>query len=135
MSEQEAERAVDALREAVNRDVAQLIHHLRCSHAPDDTLSAAIDHVQQAVQLLRPWLQEGTGWSTVTIADKGAGVPFSYQDLVWLRVWSILALALAIDCPATPSAPALTLPTLVTVTTPEAAETLPIVAVCVAALA
>ena len=42
MSDEEAGHYTEGLPEAVNRDVAQLIHHLRCSNAPDETQNVEI---------------------------------------------------------------------------------------------
>ena len=44
------------LLEAINKDAGQLIHHLRCSHAPDEALAQATAHIRQAMEILRPWL-------------------------------------------------------------------------------
>jgi len=88
MSETDAGAPAASLYEAVNQDVVRLIHHLRCSEAPAAALSAAIGHVQEALQALRPWLQEGSGWSTVSIADRFAGLPFDNDDITGVMPYS-----------------------------------------------
>ena len=67
MARSSVETQLDGLRETVNQDATQLIRHLRCSHAPEDALNAAISHIQQAIAVLKPWLKEGEGWSTISI--------------------------------------------------------------------
>ena len=76
------------LREAVNRDVAQLIHDLRCSHAPEDILGEATAHIQQALDALKPWLREGQGWSTTSIAEDSAGIPLVAEDITSVMPYS-----------------------------------------------
>ncbi|CAA0098235.1 Uncharacterised protein [Halioglobus japonicus] len=65
-----------SLAEAVSQDVARLVNHLRCSEAPDDALEETTRHIQQAIETLKPWLQQGEGWSTVSIGTE-------MSDLVW----------------------------------------------------
>jgi acyl-coenzyme A thioesterase PaaI-like protein len=68
----------DGLAEEVNQDVSQLIHHLRCSRAPDKALLVAQAHIRDALSALKPWLEEGGGWSTISI---GSDVPeFGWQE-------------------------------------------------------
>lgn len=76
------------LREAVNRDVAQLIHDLRCSHAPPEILAEATGHIQQALDALQPWLKEGEGWSTISIASDSAGMPWEDEDITRVMPYS-----------------------------------------------
>ena len=63
------------LLEAINKDAGQLIHHLRCSHAPDEALAQATAHIRQAMEVLRPWLKQGEGWSTISITRVDAAIP------------------------------------------------------------
>ena len=68
----------DGLAEEVNQDVSQLIHHLRCSRAPDEALLVAQTHIRDALSALKPRLEEGGGWSTISI---GSDVPeFGWQE-------------------------------------------------------
>ena len=69
------------MSEAINQDVSQLIHHLRCSNAPDEVLSEATRYIQQAMNALRPWLQQGEGWSTISMAGDIPRVPWREDDL------------------------------------------------------
>ena len=71
----------DGLPEAINKDVGQLIEHLRCSNAPDDVLAEATGHIQEALQALAPWLQTGEGWSTISVGSDIPGFPWQDDDL------------------------------------------------------
>jgi acyl-coenzyme A thioesterase PaaI-like protein len=77
-----------ALREAINDDVAQLVHDLRCSHAPQEILAEATGHIQQALDALKPWLKEGAGWSTISIADDHSGMPWEEEDITSVMPYS-----------------------------------------------
>ncbi|MEZ5503758.1 MAG: PaaI family thioesterase [Halioglobus sp.] len=76
------------LPEAINRDVAELVNHLRCSNAPDAVLAEATRHIQQAMEALRPWLQQGEGWSTVSIASDTPGFAWRDDDLTSVMPYS-----------------------------------------------
>ncbi len=76
------------LREAVNRDVAQLIHDMRCSHAPPEVLEEATGHIQQALDALKPWLKEGEGWSTISLAEESAGMDWEDADITRVMPYS-----------------------------------------------
>jgi len=78
----------DELREVVNTDVAQLIRHLRCSHAPEEVLSLATLHINEAIEALKPWLKEGEGWSTISIAGDNSGLPWREDDLTAVMPYS-----------------------------------------------
>ena len=78
----------DGLLEAVNRDVAQLINHLRCSNAPEEALSEATRHIRQAMEALAPWLQEGEGWSTISIASQMSGLSWRDDDITSVMPYS-----------------------------------------------
>jgi acyl-coenzyme A thioesterase PaaI-like protein len=78
----------NGLLEAVNEDVAHLIRHLRCSHAPEEVLAEATGHIQRAVDALRPWLREGEGWSTISIGDDNAGMDWKDDDLTYVMPYS-----------------------------------------------
>ena len=88
MSEEGTVPESSGLPETINQDVSQLIYHLRCSNAPDEVLAEATRHIQQAMATLRPWLQQGEGWSTVTIASDTAGVPWREDDLTAVMPYS-----------------------------------------------
>ena len=88
MSQEDAVPTNGSLPEAINQDVSQLIRHLRCSNAPDDALAEATRHIQLAVQALRPWLQEGEGWSTISVGGDIPGVPWQDDDLTAVMPYS-----------------------------------------------
>ena len=69
------------LLEQLNEDAARLIEHLRCSHAPVEVITAAGGHIQKALQVLAPHLQQGQGWSTVSIAGDTPGIAWTDDDL------------------------------------------------------
>lgn len=69
------------LVEAVNREAAELIRLLRCSDAPDTVLATATGHLQQAMEVLSPYLRHGEGWSTVSIASDTPGLGWQEEDL------------------------------------------------------
>lgn len=79
---------VRSLPETINQDVAQLINHLRCSNAPDEVLAEATRHIHQAMETLRPWLQEGEGWSTVSIASEMSGLAWREDDITAVMPYS-----------------------------------------------
>ena len=76
------------LLEAINREAGELIHHLRCSHAPDEVLSEATGHIRQAMESLAPYLQQGEGWSTVSIASDTPGFGWKEDDLTAVMPYS-----------------------------------------------
>ncbi|MDX1735706.1 MAG: PaaI family thioesterase [Halioglobus sp.] len=86
--EQQQEAQEPCLRELINEDVVHLIRHLRCSHAPEDALAEATSHIQQAIDTLRPWLKEGEGWSTISVADANAGLPWQEEDITSVMPYS-----------------------------------------------
>jgi acyl-coenzyme A thioesterase PaaI-like protein len=88
MSDSDSETQEENLREMVNEDVVHLIRHLRCSHAPEEVLSEATGHINQAIELLKPWLQEGEGWSTISIADQSSGLPWEEEDITSVMPYS-----------------------------------------------
>ena len=77
-----------ALLEAISDDAGQLIHHLRCSHAPDDVLAEATAHIRQALEALRPWLKQGEGWSTISLASDTPGFAWCDDDLTAVMPYS-----------------------------------------------
>lgn len=54
-----ADTAQDSL-EHINADAAGLIEHIRCSSAPEEVLSACADHIRAAIDMLKPWLHQGS---------------------------------------------------------------------------
>jgi hypothetical protein len=74
--------------EAITEDAAQLIHHLRCSNAPDDVLAEATGHIRQAMETLAPFLQQGEGWSTISIASDTPGFAWNEEDLTAVMPYS-----------------------------------------------
>jgi len=88
MSKDRVAAGEDGLPEAINKDVIQLIEHLRCSSAPDEVLAEATGHIQQALQALAPWLRTGEGWSTISIASDNSGIPWREDDLTAVMPYS-----------------------------------------------
>lgn len=88
MSVADTDEETSTLIEAINGDAAQLIHHLRCSHAPDDVLSEAAGHIRQAMEALRPWLKQGEGWSTISIGSDTPGFAWREDDLTAVMPYS-----------------------------------------------
>ncbi len=88
MSQESVTPDSSGLPEAINQDVSQLIHHLRCSNAPDEVLAIAIQHIEQAVSVLKPWVQEGEGWSTVSIASNMPSIIWREDDLTAVMPYS-----------------------------------------------
>jgi acyl-coenzyme A thioesterase PaaI-like protein len=93
MSQESPVLGSGSLSEAINQDVSLLIHHLRCSNAPDEVLSEATSHIQQAMNALRPWLQQGEGWSTISMGGDSLGgdslrVPWREDDLTAVMPYS-----------------------------------------------
>jgi acyl-coenzyme A thioesterase PaaI-like protein len=88
MSLESTEPEGSDLPEAINRDVSQLIHDLRCSNAPDEVLAAATQHIQQALEVLRPWLRQGEGWSTISIGEEMPGFAWRDDDLTSVMPYS-----------------------------------------------
>lgn len=77
-----------SLQEAINEDVSHLIYHLRCSHAPGEVLGEATTHIQQALELLKPWLKEGEGWSTISKGEHNSQIPWSEEDITDVMPYS-----------------------------------------------
>lgn len=88
MSETGSGTTGEDLRGVVNRDAARLIHDLRCSHAPESVLAEATQHIQQAIAALKPWLVEGQGWSTISVAGDNAGLPWCEEDITAVMPYS-----------------------------------------------
>jgi acyl-coenzyme A thioesterase PaaI-like protein len=65
----------------LSEDAAQLIEHLRRSHAPQSVVAEASEHIQKALEVLAPCLQHGEGWSTISIASDTPGVVWRDDDL------------------------------------------------------
>lgn len=78
----------DGLPEAITEDAAQLVYHLRASNAPDAVLEEATSHIQQALDQLAPWLQQGEGWSTISVAGESSGLPWQEEDLTAVMPYS-----------------------------------------------
>jgi acyl-coenzyme A thioesterase PaaI-like protein len=76
------------LLEALNKEAGELIHHLRCSNAPDAVLAEATGHIRQAMEALAPYLRQGDGWSTVSIASDTPGFAWNEDDLTAVMPYS-----------------------------------------------
>lgn len=88
MQDKPTDSATEGLAEAITEDAAQLIYHLRASHAPDAVLEEATGHIQQALDALKPWLKQGEGWSTITIAEQPSGMPWQEEDITAVMPYS-----------------------------------------------
>jgi acyl-coenzyme A thioesterase PaaI-like protein len=88
MSAADTDTENNALLEAISDDAGQLIHHLRCSHAPDDVLAEATAHIRQAMEALTPWLKQGEGWSTISLASDTPGFAWRDDDLTAVMPYS-----------------------------------------------
>jgi acyl-coenzyme A thioesterase PaaI-like protein len=88
MAKESAVPETGSLPEAISQDVAQLINHLRCSNAPDEVLIQATQHIQQALETLKPWLQQGEGWSTVSIAGEMSSLDWREDDITSVMPYS-----------------------------------------------
>jgi acyl-coenzyme A thioesterase PaaI-like protein len=88
MSKDSAVSEARGLPETISQDVAQLINHLRCSNAPDEVLTEATRHIHQAMETLKPWLQQGEGWSTVSIASEMPEIVWNEDDITSVMPYS-----------------------------------------------
>lgn len=69
------------LLDAINEEAGKLIYHLRCSSAPDEVLEEATQHIRAAMSALAPWLKQGEGWSTTSLASDTPGFAWNEEDL------------------------------------------------------
>tara|TARA_B110000503_G_scaffold39815_1_gene65411 strand:+ start:19585 stop:20250 length:666 start_codon:yes stop_codon:yes gene_type:complete len=76
------------MSEVISQDVGQLINHLRCSKAPDEALTKATRYIQQAMETLRPWLQQGKGWSTSSLANELPSMNWREDDITSVMPYS-----------------------------------------------
>ena len=76
------------LVEAVSSEAGELIRLLRCSHAPDHVLAEATGHIQAAMEALAPYLRQGVGWSTVSIASDTPGLGWLDENLTHCMPYS-----------------------------------------------
>lgn len=88
LSGESAEAESQSLAEAISQDVAQLVNHLRCSDAPDEVLAETTRHIQQAMETLKPWLQQGDGWSTVSIGSDMSRIVWRDDDITSVMPYS-----------------------------------------------
>jgi acyl-coenzyme A thioesterase PaaI-like protein len=78
----------ETLLEAISEEAGRLIYHLRCSNAPDEVLAEATGHIQAAMKTLAPWLKQGEGWSTVSLASDTPGFAWREDDLTAVMPYS-----------------------------------------------
>lgn len=71
----------DDLGKTINTEAVELVNHIRCSTAPEEVLGEAIEHIRQAMDKLSPWLKQGEGWSTISIASDVPGFGWRDDDL------------------------------------------------------
>ena len=88
MAEPEQDTQEEPLQETIHRDAAELIHHLRCAHAPDEVLEEATGHIRAALESMAPWLREGEGWSVLTRAGDRPALNWDTQDLTSVMPYS-----------------------------------------------
>lgn len=69
------------LVEAINQEAGELVNLLRCSDAPDTVLAEATEHIRAAMASLAPYLKQGEGWSTISIASDTPGLGWMEDDL------------------------------------------------------
>ncbi len=86
-SQPAAEEEVSLL-DAINDDMRHLVHHIRCTRAPDDVLAAATASIQAARDALAPYLETSSGWSTVSIGEDYAGIPWADEDITSVMPYS-----------------------------------------------
>ena len=79
--QQDRDSGARELVEAVNAEAGELINLLRCSEAPDNVLAEATEHIRAAMESLAPYLKQGEGWSTISIASDTPGVGWMEDDL------------------------------------------------------
>ena len=79
--QQDKHAGTSELVEAVNAEAGELINLLRCSQAPDNVLAEATEHIRAAMESLAPYLKQGEGWSTISIASDTPGVGWMEDDL------------------------------------------------------
>ena len=79
--QQDKHAGTSELVEAVNAEAGELINLLRCSEAPDNVLAEATEHIRAAMESLAPYLKQGEGWSTISIASDTPGVGWMEDDL------------------------------------------------------
>ena len=79
--QQDRDSGARELVEAVNAEAGELINLLRCSQAPDNVLAEATEHIRAAMESLAPYLKQGEGWSTISIASDTPGVGWMEDDL------------------------------------------------------
>lgn len=70
-----------SLVDAINEEAGELIKLLRCSQAPDTVLAEAAEHIRAAMASLAPYLKQGEGWSTISIASDTPGLGWMEDDL------------------------------------------------------
>ncbi len=70
-----------SLVDAINEEAGELIKLLRCSQAPDTVLAEAGEHIRAAMASLAPYLKQGEGWSTISIASDTPGLGWMEDDL------------------------------------------------------
>ena len=79
--QQDRDSGARELVEAVNAEAGELVNLLRCSQAPDNVLAEATEHIRAAMESLAPYLKQGEGWSTISIASDTPGVGWMEDDL------------------------------------------------------
>lgn len=76
------------LLSAISDDATRLIHHLRCSKAPAEALDEAAGHIRRAMEILAPHLQQGDGWSILSIGSDTPGITWQEDDLTAVMPYS-----------------------------------------------
>lgn len=77
-----------ALIDAINEEMRHLVHHIRCTKAPDEVLEKAISAIQTARDELAPYVETEAGWSTISVGAKSSGLPWREDDITSIMPYS-----------------------------------------------
>lgn len=77
-----------ALIDTINEDMRHLVHHIRCTRAPDEVLARAIASIQEARDALSPYLETEGGWSTISVGAASSGLPWREDDITSIMPYS-----------------------------------------------
>ncbi|MFK7974821.1 MAG: PaaI family thioesterase [Halioglobus sp.] len=86
--DQSIEPSEHALIDVINEDMRQLVHHIRCTKAPDDVLEKAIAAIQAARDELSPYVETEEGWSTISVGAASSGLPWREDDITSIMPYS-----------------------------------------------
>lgn len=86
-AEQDREELL-ALTGTLNGVTRDLIQNIRSSLAPKEQLLEAIAKIEEAKELLSPWVVDEPGWSTISIGSKNSGLPWLENDITSIMPYS-----------------------------------------------